>query len=228
MCFDSGGLDIKSASGMRQMKKDMGGAATILGLAEMVMANKLPVRLRVLLPMVENSISSNSYRPGDIIATRLGKSVEVGNTDAEGRLILCDAIAAAMEDNPEVVIDMATLTGAARIAMGPDLPAFFCNDDAVAAEVLKAADMELDPLWRLPLYEPYDIMLDSPIADICNISSDVYGGAITAALFLQRFVKSGTTWMHFDIMAANTRDLPGRPMGGEAMAMRAVYRWLAG
>lgn len=227
VCFDSGGLDIKNASGMRFMKKDMGGAATALGLAQWIMASNLPVRLRLLLPIVENAIAGNSLRPGDVIPTKAGLTVEVGNTDAEGRLILADALALAMADKPDHVIDFSTLTGAARIAMGPDLPAFFCNDACFATGLFEASKAVLDPIWELPLYQPYQDLLRSDIADLHNISSTPYGGAITAALFLERFVDPNVPWAHFDSMSWNTRHLPGRPKGGEAMAMRAVYHWVA-
>jgi leucyl aminopeptidase len=226
VCFDSGGLDLKSASGMREMKKDMGGSAHALGLAQLIMAQKLPVNLRVLIPTVENSVAGNSYRPGDVIQTRAGLTVEIGNTDAEGRLILCDAIAEATAEKPDCLIDFATLTGAARVALGTDLPAFFSNDEAIAASLQQCATSVGDPIWRMPLYEPYDTLLKSDIADLNNISSSPYGGAITAALYLQRFVANETSWVHFDIMASNSRNLPGRPKGGEAMGLRACYEFI--
>jgi leucyl aminopeptidase len=227
VCFDSGGLDIKPASGMRLMKKDMGGAAHVLGLARLVMALGLPVRLRVLIPAVENAIAGNAFRPGDVIRTRHGTTVEIDNTDAEGRLVLCDAIALACEADPALVIDFATLTGAARTALGTDLPALFCNDDALADALLRHGRAVADPLWRLPLHQPYRKLLDSRTADLANGSSQPYAGAITAALFLQAFVKRDVVWAHFDLMAWNTTSQPGRPEGGEAMALRAVYAHLA-
>ena len=226
VCFDSGGLDIKSASGMRIMKKDMGGAAHALGLAYLVMAVKLPVRLRVLIPAVENAISGNAFRPGDVLATRKGLSVEVDNTDAEGRLVLCDALAEAAAESPALVIDFTTLTGAARIALGTELPGFFTASDEVAEGVMNAASRAHDPVWRLPLHAPYRAMLDSDIADLVNASPEPYGGAIIAALFLQAFMPASIDWLHFDVMAWNLRAKPGRPRGGEVMGMRAVFEYL--
>lgn len=226
VCFDTGGLDIKPASGMALMKKDMGGAAHVLGLARMIMAAKLPVRLRVLIPAVENSIAGNAFRPGDVITTRKGITVEVTNTDAEGRLVLCDAIAEAVTENPALLIDMATLTGAARVATGVELSAMFTNDDEIANQLMLAAEKEQDPMWRLPLYAPYRKLLDSPIADISNASSSPYAGAITAALYLQEFVTANIPWIHFDIMAWNVSNRPGRPEGAEAMAIRALFKYL--
>lgn len=226
VCFDTGGLNIKSTAGMTLMKKDMGGAAHALGLAYLIMALNLPVRLRVLIPAVENSISSNAYRPGDVISTRKGKSVEVTNTDAEGRLILADAIALACEEDPELVIDFATLTGAARVALGTDIPVYFTNDEKVAASIDEASRSQDELVWRLPLFAPYRKMLDSRIANISNASSGGYGGAITAALFLQEFVKEKIPWVHFDLMAWNTRSKAGRPIGGEAMGLRTVLDFL--
>lgn len=226
VCFDSGGLDLKPASGMRLMKKDMGGAAHALGLARLVMDNQLPVRLRVLIPAVENAVSGNAFRPGDVLATRKGITVEVDNTDAEGRLVLADALTEACEEQPAVLMDFATLTGAARVALGPDLPALFCNDDALAEGLLAAAEQVHDPLWRMPLFRPYREYLNSKVATLCNSSNTPFGGAITAALFLQEFVPAGQHWAHFDLMAWNTRDRPGRPEGGEAVAMRALFRYL--
>lgn len=222
VCFDSGGLDIKPSSGMLTMKKDMGGAANMLALARMVMDAKLSVRLRLLIPAVENSVAGNAFRPLDIIRTRAGITVEVGNTDAEGRLILCDALAAACEEQPALLIDMATLTGAARVALGTELPALFANDEPLAAELLAAASTEYDPLWRLPLYAPYRKLLDTKIADTSNVSDGPYAGAITAALFLEKFVKPGIPWAHVDLMAWNTADAPGRPKGGELQGPRAM------
>ena len=223
VCFDSGGLDLKSAAGMKLMKKDMGGGAHVLGLASMVMAAGLPVRLRVLVPAVENSVSGNAFRPLDVLKTRKGLTVEVGNTDAEGRLILCDALAEACRDKPDLVIDFATLTGAARVALGTGLPALFCNDEALAGRLLDRGLACHDPLWRLPLYQPYRASLDSPVADLNNVSEGGYGGAITAALFLEAFVEAGIPWAHFDLMAWNLNASPGRPKGGEAMGLRAVF-----
>ena len=226
VCFDSGGLDLKSASGMRLMKKDMGGAAHALGLARLAMEAELPVRLRVLVPAVENAVSGNAYRPGDVLATRAGLTVEVDNTDAEGRIVLCDALTEAAREEPDVLIDFATLTGAARVALGPDLPALFSNDDDLAQGLARHSEEVRDPLWRLPLHRPYDGLLKSRIADTVNSASTPYAGAITAALFLQRFVPDAVPWAHFDIMAWNPRDRPGRPIGGEAMAFRATWAWL--
>jgi len=226
VCFDSGGLDLKSASGMRLMKKDMGGAAHAIGLANMIMHAGLPVRLRVLVPAVENAVSGNAYRPGDVITSRKGLTIEIDNTDAEGRVVLCDALTEAASESPELVIDFATLTGAARVALGTDLPAMFCNRDDVATQIAESADQVHDPLWRLPLHRPYRELIDSPIADIANSSGAPYGGAITAALFLQDFVPDTTPWVHFDLMAWNLRPRPGRPEGGEAMALRALLDYL--
>lgn len=226
VCFDSGGLDLKPASGMRLMKKDMGGAAHVLGLARLVMSAELPVRLRVLVPAVENAVSGNAYRPGDVLATRAGVTVEVDNTDAEGRIVLCDALTEAASEEPDALIDFATLTGAARIALGPDLPALFSNDDELAGGLARCAGEVRDPLWRLPLHRPYEELLKSRVADTANSASSPQAGAITAALFLRRFVPDGTPWAHFDLMAWNARARPGRPVGGEAMAFRATWRWL--
>ncbi|HPF58498.1 MAG TPA: leucyl aminopeptidase family protein [Candidatus Competibacteraceae bacterium] len=226
VCFDSGGLDLKPSSAMRLMKKDMGGAATALGLARLIMSTQLPVRLRVLVAAVDNTIAGNAFRPGDVIRSRKGLTVEIHNTDAEGRLILCDALAEAGNEQPQVMIDFATLTGAARVALGTQVPALFCNDEPLASGLLAAAECEQDPCWRLPLHSPYRDMLDSTIADLVNASDSSYAGAITAALFLQEFVPSGIPWAHFDLMAWNLKTQPGRPEGGEAMAMRAVFGWL--
>ncbi len=224
VCFDSGGLDIKPASGMLRMKKDMGGAAHALGLAELVMSANLPVRLELLIPAVENSISANAYRPGDVIQTREGLSVEIGNTDAEGRLILADALTRACEMNPDLIIDFATLTGAARVALGPDLPPLFSNNKKLLNSIHTAGDAVQDPLWPMPLYQPYAKALKSKIADLNNVSSGLTGaGAITAALFLQKFVTENTDWVHIDTYAWNDIDRPGRPSGGEALGMRAVF-----
>lgn len=223
VCFDSGGLDIKNAAGMQLMKKDMGGAALVLGLALMIMKLRLPVRLRVLIPAVANSISGTAMRPLDILPSRRGITVEIGNTDAEGRLVLADALWEASNEDPALVIDCATLTGAARIALGTELPAFFCNHPPTASTLLEVGQAVEDPLWQLPLHAPYRPMLDSKVADISNISSASYGGAITAALFLQEFVKPQVPWVHVDVMAWNIRPLPGRPEGGEAMGLRSLF-----
>ncbi|MEM1142982.1 MAG: leucyl aminopeptidase family protein [Pseudomonadota bacterium] len=223
--FDNGGLDIKPAAGMRLMKKDMGGAATAIALAYLVMAQGLPVRLRLLIPAAENAISGNAFRPGDVLHTRKGLTVEVDNTDAEGRLLLCDALAIACEDEPEVIFDYATLTGSARSAVGAEVAAMFSNDDALAASVSACGESTDDPVWRMPLHSGYNYMLDSKVADLMNCASSPYAGAVTAALFLQRFV-TDTAWMHFDIMAYNTRSRPAHPEGGEAMALRAVFEYL--
>ena len=224
--FDSGGLNIKIGQGMRLMKKDMGGAAHVLGVAQAIMKLSLPIQLKVLIPAVENAISDNAFRPGDVLISRSGKTIEIDNTDAEGRLILCDAITKAVEDKQDLIIDFATLTGAARVAMGTEVPAFFCNDDSIAADLKQAADQVNDPIWQLPLHKPYRYMLDSSIADICNSSANGYGGAITAALFLQEFVSVEIKWIHFDVMAWNIRSRAGRPKGGEAMGLRAVVEFL--
>ncbi len=226
VCFDSGGLDIKPASGMRLMKKDMGGAAHALGLAMLVMRSRLPVRLHLLIPAVENAISGNAFRPGDILKSRKGLSVEVGNTDAEGRLILGDALTRAAEAAPALMIDFATLTGAARVALGPDLPALFANDDALAAGLLEGGEAVADPMWRMPLWKPYAEMLGSDIADIGNVSEQPMAGAVTAALFLQRFVPDGVPWAHFDTFAWRSAAKPGRPKGGDALGIRAVWHML--
>jgi len=227
VCFDSGGLDIKPANGMRQMKKDMGGAAHALGLARLIMAHELPVRLRVLIGAAENAISGNAFRPGDVLNTRKGLTVEVDNTDAEGRLVICDPLAESAADEPELLIDFATLTGAARVALGTEVPAFFTNSDEVAAGLMAASETEDDPIWRLPLHKPYRAELESSIADLVNCSSGPFGGAITAALFLQRFVPKDVDWVHFDLMAWNMRARPGRPKGGEAMGLYAAFRYLS-
>jgi leucyl aminopeptidase len=226
VCFDTGGLDIKNDAGMLNMKKDMGGAATALALAHMIMARKLKVRLRVIIPAVENSISGTSFRPRDIYTSRKGITVEIGNTDAEGRLVLADALALADEDDPALIVDFATLTGAARVALGPDLPAFFTDDEALAHEIAGSAAAENDPLWRMPLWRPYQAMLDSKIADTNNVSGGGHGGAITAALFLRKFV-TAKSWMHFDIFAWTPAAKPGRPEGAECQSARALYALLA-
>ena len=226
VCFDSGGLDLKSAQHMRLMKKDMGGAAHAIGIARMIMREELPVRLRLMIAAVENAVSANAFRPGDIIRARNGMSIEIDNTDAEGRVILSDVLAAASEGRPALIMDFATLTGAARVALGTDLPAMFSNDDEVADSLARASCETRDPLWRLPLHPDYEELIDSPIADVVNAGSTPFGGAITAALFLQRFVAHGVPWAHFDLMAWNARGQPGRPEGGEAMGLRAVHRYL--
>lgn len=225
VCFDSGGLDIKPANGMRHMKKDMGGAAHVLGLAQLIMSAKLPVRLHVLIGAVENAISGDSFRPGDVLASRKGLSIEIENTDAEGRLVLCDLLTEACEakNRPNLLVDFATLTGAARVAVGTEIAACFTNDETLYRELEQAAGILGDPVWRLPLHRPYRSALDSQIADIANSVSGPYGGAITAALFLQEFVAPDVPWIHFDMMAFNTRSRPGRPKGGEAMGIRALY-----
>jgi leucyl aminopeptidase len=226
VCFDTGGLDIKPDSAMLIMKKDMGGAAAALALAHMIMDRKLPLRLRVLIPAVENAISGAAFRPLDVYRSRKGVTVEVGNTDAEGRLILADALALADEEKPELLIDMGTLTGAARVALGPDLPPFYTDDDQLALDVAKHATAENDPLWRLPLWGPYDAMLDSKVADINNVSSTSFAGSITCALFLRRFVEAAKAWLHVDVYAWNPKTRPGRPEGGECQAARALYALL--
>jgi leucyl aminopeptidase len=226
VCFDTGGLDIKNDAGMLNMKKDMGGAATSLGLAHMIMSRKLKVRLRVLIPAVENSISGASFRPRDIYTSRKGITVEIGNTDAEGRLVLADALALADEEKPELIADFATLTGAARVALGPELPAMFTDDDALAADMAKAGAAENDPVWRLPLWKPYEALLDSKVSDTNNVSTGGQGGAITAALFLKKFV-TAPAWVHFDIFAWTASAKPGRPEGAECQAARALYALLS-
>lgn len=225
VCFDTGGLDIKPADGMRNMKKDMGGAAHAIALARLVMARRLPVRLTLLVPAVENSIGPNAFRPGEVIATRKGVSVEIDNTDAEGRVILCDALAYAGEQSPDLLLDFATLTGAARIALGPDLPALFANDDAVANDWIAAGERMRDPVWRMPLWRPYLRYLTSGIADLANAGSRM-AGAVTAALYLERFVPDGMKWAHLDVYAWNDSDRAGRPAGGEALALRSAYAML--
>jgi leucyl aminopeptidase len=226
VCFDSGGLDIKPASGMRLMKKDMGGAAHALGLAFVIMKSRLPVRLHLLIPAVENAISGNAFRPGDILRSRKGLTVEVGNTDAEGRLILADALAKAVEGEPELILDFATLTGAARVALGPDLPALFSNDDSLAESLLAGGEAVSDPVWRMPLWKQYSEMLSSDIADIGNVSDQPMAGAVTAALFLQKFVPDDTRWAHFDTFSWRSAARPGRPKGGDALGLRASWHML--
>lgn len=223
VCFDSGGLNIKPTSGMRLMKKDMGGAATVLGLADWIMRAQLPVRLRVLVPAVENAISGNAFRPGDVVSTRKGKSIEVGNTDAEGRVVLSDALTLACEEDPALIVDCATLTGAARVALGPELPAMFTPDDDLADALIAASQATADPMWRLPLWAGYRRLIDSKVADINNAGESGFAGAITAALFLESFVSDAVPWVHFDLFGWNPDDKPGRPSGGEAYAQRALF-----
>jgi leucyl aminopeptidase len=227
VCFDSGGLDLKPSSGMLLMKKDMGGAATMLGLASLAMAQRLPVRLRLLIPAVENSVAGNAMRPLDVVKSRKGLTVEIGNTDAEGRLILADALAEACGEEPALLVDCATLTGAARVALGPELPALYCNDDALAADILRHGVAQSDPLWRLPLWQPYRAWLDSRVADLNNVSEGGFAGSVTAALFLQEFVARGIPWAHIDSYAWNAKPRPGRPVGGEGLALRALYAMIA-
>jgi len=225
VCFDTGGLDIKPDSGMLIMKKDMGGAANVLAAAHMIMDAKLKVRLRVLIPAVENAIAGDAFRPLDIYRSRRGITVEIGNTDAEGRLVLADALALADEENPELIVDMATLTGAARVALGPELPPLFTHDDKLAADFARHAEAERDPLWRMPLWRPYESLLDSKTADINNVGGPM-AGSITAALFLSRFVSAATSWAHFDIYAWTPTAKPARPDGGECQMARALYALL--
>jgi leucyl aminopeptidase len=227
VCFDTGGLDLKASSGMLIMKKDMGGAANVLALALMVMDAKLKVRLRVLIPAVENAVAGNAFRPLDIFPSRKGLSVEIGNTDAEGRLVLADALALACEDKPDLLIDLGTLTGAARVALGPDLPPFYTNDETLALDVARCANEENDPLWRLPLWPPYDSWLDSKVANLNNAPSGGFAGSITCALFLQRFVEDATRWLHVDIYGWTPSAKPARPEGGECQAARAIYKLLS-
>ena len=226
VCFDSGGLDIKPASGMLLMKKDMGGAAHALALAGLIMGSRLPVRLHLLIPAVENAVSADAFRPGDVLKTRKGLFVEIGNTDAEGRLILGDALARACEEAPALLLDFATLTGAARVALGPDLPALFANDEVLAADIAAAADAVSDPIWRLPLWQPYNDMLKSEVADINNAPGGGFAGTITAALFLERFVSASTPWAHLDTFAWRPSAKPGRPKGGDALGLRAAWELL--
>ncbi len=226
VCFDSGGYDIKPASGMLTMKKDMGGAAIALALAYLIMAQDLPLHLTLLIPAVENTISGSAYLPGDVLTSRSGKTIEIGNTDAEGRLILCDALIAAAEEKPDLLIDFSTLTGAARIAVGMGISAFFSNDEKLATALMAHAKSTDDPCWPLPLFDAYRSQLKSPIADLTNAPSSSYGGAITAALFLEEFVDKNTPWAHFDVSAWNVKSTAAKPEGGEAMALRAVYAYL--
>jgi leucyl aminopeptidase len=226
VCFDSGGLDLKSASGMRLMKKDMGGAAHALALARLITLERLPVRLHLLIPAVENAVSGGAYRPGDVVKSRKGSFVEIDNTDAEGRLILADALTRAAEDEPELMIDFATLTGAARVALGPDLPAFFTNKDVFAAKAEQSAREVEDPIWRMPLWDPYDEMLKSDLADFANAVNSPMAGCITAALFLKRFVPDETQWAHLDTYAWRDSAKPGRPKGGDALGLRTIFATL--
>jgi leucyl aminopeptidase len=227
VCFDSGGLDIKGAEGMRWMKKDMGGAANAIGLAGLVMALKLPVRLQLLIPAVENAIAGNAYRPGDVIRTRQGLHIEIGNTDAEGRVVLCDALAYGAEGRPDLMIDLATLTGAARVALGGQLPALFCRDTALARSLVDRSLQVDDPLWHLPLWAPYHRGIESDIADLVNTGRGPQAGAINAALFLADFVPEATAWLHIDLYAWNDGARPGRPAGGEAQTVRTLLDFLA-
>jgi leucyl aminopeptidase len=227
VCFDSGGLDIKSAEGMRLMKKDMGGAAHAIALARLVMQRKLPFRLQLLVPAVENAIDGGAYRPGDVVRTRMGHTVEIGNTDAEGRMVLCDALAYAVEEGPKLLIDFATLTGAARVALGPELPALFANDDELAERLVAGGAAVEDPVWRLPLWRNYRRLFDSEVADFSNSGRGGFAGAIVGALFLDWFVPETTAWAHFDTYAWNDAARPGRPVGGEAMGLRAALAALS-
>ena len=226
VCFDTGGLDLKSADGMRWMKKDMGGAAHAIALAELVLRAQLPVRLTLLIPAVENSVAGNAYRPGEVIRTRAGLTVEIDNTDAEGRLVLCDALTYAAESKPDLIVDFATLTGAARVALGPDLPALFGNREELAQTTVAAGRQVQDPLWHMPLWAPYRSMLESRVADLANAGPSKHAGAITAALYLERFVPQATPWLHLDTYAWNDADKPGRPAGGEALGLRAFFAML--
>ncbi|QIK95650.1 leucyl aminopeptidase family protein [Sphingomonas sp. HDW15A] len=226
VCFDTGGLDIKPGSGMRLMKKDMGGAAHALALARLVMGAKLPIRLHVLIPAAENAVSGDSYRPGDVLRSRKGIAVEIDNTDAEGRLVLADALTRAVEEKPELLVDFATLTGAARVALGPDLPAFYANDESLAGDMLQASKESHDPVWRMPLWDDYDEMLKSDIADLSNSADSPMAGSVTAALFLRRFVPKDLPWAHFDTFAWRPAAKPGRPKGGEALGLRAAFALL--
>jgi len=227
VCFDSGGLDLKPASGMRLMKKDMGGAAHALALAWLIAGERLPVRLHLLIPAVENAVAGNAVRPGDIVRSRQGLQVEIDNTDAEGRLILADALARAAEAGPDLILDFATLTGAARVALGPDLPAIFSNDDQLAGELAAAGEEVADPIWRMPLWDAYDEMLKSDIADLANASGTTMAGAVVAAMFLKRFVSKDAPWAHFDTYAWRDAAKPGRPKGGEALGLRAAFAAIA-
>lgn len=226
VCFDSGGLDLKSAANMLSMKKDMGGAANAIGLAEMIMSLQLPLCLRLLIPAVENLIAGNAYKPGDIIQMRQGLRVEIGNTDAEGRLILADALSEADREKPELLIDFATLTGSARAAVGTEISAFFTDQEDLANAIVRHSQIEQDPMWRLPLYKPYQKLLESKLADLNNCGSSAFAGAITATLFLRNFVHADTTWLHIDFNAYNVGSRPGRPEGGEAMSILTIFSYL--
>ena len=226
VCFDTGGLNLKPGASMALMKKDMGGAATVLGLAHMIMGSALPVRLRVLIPAVENSVSAQAMRPGDVLTSRKGLTVEVNNTDAEGRLVLADALTLASEADPALIVDMATLTGAARVALGPDLPPFFTDDEALAAELTAASAEIADPIWRMPLWPAYEGDIEPDIADLDNAPKGGFAGSITAALFLKRFAGAGAPWVHFDVFGWNPKARPGRPKGGECQAARTVFAML--
>jgi len=226
VCFDAGGLDLKPSTGMLMMKKDMGGAACVLALAHMIMDHGLPLRLRVLIPAVENAVSGAAFRPLDVYCSRKGLNVEIGNTDAEGRLVLADALALADEEAPDLLVDMGTLTGAARVALGPDLPPFYTGDEQLATDVARLAIAENDPLWRLPLWQAYDAMLDSKVADLNNVASGTFAGSIICALFLKRFVEAAKAWLHFDVYAWTPKPRPARPEGGECQAARAIYALL--
>jgi leucyl aminopeptidase len=223
VCFDTGGLDIKPSSGMILMKKDMGGAATALALASMIMRRKLPVRLRVIVPIVENAIAGNAFRPGDVIASRKGPTVEIGNTDAEGRLILADALALADAESPALLFDFATLTGAARVALGPDLPPFYTMDSELAGAIAQHGEATNDPVWRMPLWDPYDALLKSKVADLNNISGGPFAGSVTAALFLRRFVEKARSWAHFDVYGWSPTTKPGRPEGGAVQVAHLLF-----
>jgi leucyl aminopeptidase len=225
VCFDTGGLNIKGADGMRQMKKDMGGAAHALALTQLIMQAKLPIRLQMLIPAVENAIAGNAYRPGEIVSSRKGLKIEIGNTDAEGRVVLSDALALAAESKPELIIDFATLTGAARVALGPELPATFANDEGWYAALAAGAEATQDPIWRMPLWQPYRDMIKSNIGDIVNTGGP-QAGAVTAALFLECFIPQGQSWIHIDVFSWNLKSRPGRPEGGEAQGLRAAFQML--
>ncbi len=226
VCFDTGGLDLKPREAMLEMKKDMGGAAVVLGLASALMSANTPIRLRVLIPAVENSVAGNAYRPRDIVRTRSGRTVEIGNTDAEGRLILCDALTEADSERPDLLVDCATLTGAARIALGPELQALYCDDDTVADGLLKAGTKVGDPLWRMPIWRPYRKQIEGKCADLNNVAQGSFAGSIIAALYLAEFVSTSTRWAHLDIMGSNPTARPGRPEGGEATGLRALYAYI--
>jgi leucyl aminopeptidase len=228
VCFDTGGLDLKPSSAMGLMKKDMGGAATVLGLARLLMEKKIDIRLRVIIPAVENSLSGAAFRPGDVYQSRKGLSVEISNTDAEGRLILADALALADEDAPDLLVDLATLTGAARTALGPEIVPFYTAHEKLAAALAAAGVREADPLWRMPLWANYGDGLDSRIADTNHVTESGFAGSITAALFLAKFVERAKAYAHFDIYAWNAKARPGRPQGGEAQGLRALYNVIAG